>query len=153
MPNKKEPVLVIPLTANYANEVAALAADFYTEMELPGRPDPEHFAKTLKELILMGRAFGHIAVVNGRVIGGIAGLRAQDLVTGELYVQELFWFVLPSFRGAGLRLFRKYEDAIRHMGVRRSIFVHTVGKYASVLQKLYRRCGYVPLEASYYKEF
>lgn len=92
---------------------------------------------------------GYLAVAeDGDLQGMIGAVLISNLVSGELWAVELFWWVEPEARGrTGLRLLKGVEDWARGLGVRH-IQLTAPTKRAGAL---YTRLGFAPTELSYHK--
>lgn len=72
----------------------------------------------------------------------------------ELTSQELFWYVLPTFRrGTGFKLLKALELAVKAKGAASIMMVSTATLRPEVLEFYYKKQGYRPSERTYIKRF
>ena len=128
--------------------LVALGVQFLTTSEYAAHCPPDAGAITtmLETLIPRGSVF--VAEMDGAVVGMLGLLLHPHLYSGLLVADELFWFVDPAARGtAGMRLLAHAEAWARDQEATR---IQMVGPNGRVGQ-LYRRRGYVFIEASFSK--
>ena len=131
--------------------VAAMGPDFWREGNLPGGFNPDVFVRTWSALIDLG--FGRVLVLKrgAQVVGALGFFIVSDPNDGAKVMQEAFWFVHPSARGAGLRLLLKYEEAARELGAKRISMAHINGLMDGKLAKLFEKRGYRAVETHYWR--
>lgn len=97
---------------------------------------------------------------DGAVVGGIGLLALPHPFTGQMYADELVWWVEPEHRGTlvGPQLLRVGEDWARTHGITLIKMVAPMvknedGRYVPApIGTWYERHGYRPCETSHYKE-
>lgn len=102
-------------------------------------------------LHLINDANGILLVTDGGAAGGLVhpSLFNRHHMTG----QELFWWVDPECRGAGLRLLAALEDAARERGAQSFMMgTHEALNFAAAT-KLYGRRGYRASDRNFIKLF
>lgn len=74
-------------------------------------------------------------------------------MTGEMEAIESFWYVQPSWRGGpgGIKLIRAFEEA-RKRGCKRLKMAYLYSVNASMMDSLYRRMDFEPLQKNFVKE-
>jgi GNAT superfamily N-acetyltransferase len=91
-----------------------------------------------------------VAEVDGRVVGMICLALVPHLLTGQLYVDEVAWWVDPAHRGgtAGPRLLKAAEQwAVQN----HANLIRMVAPCGSDAGRYYRRCGYKEVETTFSK--
>lgn len=129
-----------------------LAPLFWAEGKLPGRFVPEVFMRTWESLfsIGVGRIIGYFEF--DQIRGALAYVLMPDPNDGVPTATEMFWFVDPLCRGAGLRLLSAFEEEAKAAGAERLVMVHLTSINAPELRHLYERRGYREVETHYLKE-
>lgn len=110
-------------------------------------PDRTRQAKVMRQLI--GDANGLILVSeNENEIEGMLGaVIMQHPFSAQWVMQELFWYLRPDRRGAGIRLLKKAEDWARSSGATRIILVAPSKRIA----RFYRKTGLSHMEEHFIK--
>lgn len=103
---------------------------------------------------IITRDIGVVFVIehDGLLVGALGGLSHKDLYGDKLIATEMFWFVLPEFRGGGMRLFMAFEKWAKEKGCCRIMMAFLLDLMPEKLAIAYRRRGYVPSEVFYSKE-
>lgn len=132
-------------------ELTRLGAKFYAESGLPGKFVPEVFIANWTKYYEIG--WGNIVgLFEGKVpIGAIGMMSYPDPNDGEPVAMEMFWFVQPESRGAGLKLLDEFERWAANRGAKRITMVHLTQLAPEVLRKLYLRKGYREIEVHFVK--
>lgn len=128
---------------------------FHAEKAIPGAFSLEVFLKNWSTFL--GSGIGTIfGLWNGmNLVGGIGGIVVADLTTGELVVNELFWYVDPAFRKGSwpIRLLHEFRRWGREKGAVRLRMVHILMPNESAstvrLAHVYRNMGLRPIEVAY----
>lgn len=89
-----------------------------------------------------------VAERDGVLIGMLGGGLFTHPLAGSLYAGELFWWVDPDARGAGLRLLRSFERWARAHG---AVCLQMVAPTPDV-EQLYTRLAFTQVETTYQKE-
>jgi GNAT superfamily N-acetyltransferase len=131
---------------------------FFAEGKLPGGFVPGEFLARVGGLIEDGRGIVLASFdVRGDkkvITGALAGVLAPSLFSGRLMATEVFWYVLPEYRGRSdaLRLFAAFEEWAAEVNAKMICFIHLIALAPEKLEKLYRSRGYTPVEVCYLKE-
>ena len=92
------------------------------------------------------------AVVDGRVIGVLAGQVVTDNCSSLLVYQEIVWYVNKRYRKYGLRLRKHVEDWCREQKINRMIMSAMHNSKTEKLFSFYERLGFRPQETKFVKE-
>lgn len=133
---------------------------FYKEGKFPGTFCNATFTRRMEGLIghEPGAVVGSFGP-DGEFQGALAATLCECPFTGDLMAVEMFWYILPRFRGgtAGVRLLQAFDDWARSKGVKRAAMIHLVGETEGVekarLSALYERMGFFPVEINYLKDY
>ena len=135
------------------HDLLAMGSLFFREAKLPGVFNAEYFQKTWSCLIANG--CGNIWTVSkdDQIIGAIGGLQHPDICTGDLVVQEAFWFMHPSQRGgmSALRLYHALADWAMYLNARRLCMSTTFAPGCEKLRQLYHNLGFEAVDVFYFK--
>jgi GNAT superfamily N-acetyltransferase len=85
------------------------------------------------------------------IVGMLGGVAYPDINSGKKMATEFFWYVTPSARGKGLKLFDSFEKWAINKGCSDIIMVHLQDVMPDKLRKLYKRKGYKAIETHYMK--
>ena len=127
--------------------LAFLRSSSYAEFEGP----PEQLKTLFRALLSIGVVF--LAEDGGEPIGMLALAAVPHVLTGQLYGDEVAWWVRPDSRGgpAGLRLLRAAEQ---WAGQRQLMCLRMVQPADEpAVGRLYQRRGYRVVEVSYHKRW
>ena len=94
-----------------------LGRHFFDEAKIGSTFDPDGLLAHLNLLRTTDRLVAYVMAVDGVVVGAIVGCRAKQMMSTAVLVEELFWYVLPGYRGGtgGVRLMKALvEHAERH---------------------------------------
>jgi GNAT superfamily N-acetyltransferase len=132
--------------------MVGMGAEFHANTRYAGVVpwDDASFAATLDNLMRAGRAW--VYEKNGRV-EGMAGALLHPMFFNARYLacQELFVWVNPSERGAGMQLFDMLESWAIDQGARIMIIAFVPGLREKALDRLYRARGYALTDSFYTK--
>jgi len=96
---------------------------------------------------------GILSLEEGGVLqGGLGYLISIDLHFPRKIAIETFWFVLPQYRGPGLKLLDAFEELAKKEGCQQVALVHLSDSFPERLKALYLRRGYNFVESHYVKE-
>jgi GNAT superfamily N-acetyltransferase len=109
--------------------------------------DPAAMAEAATRAITDPRGLLLVSEAADQITGMLGMQIFRPLFGGELVAGELFWWVEPEARGAGLRLLRQAEAWAGAQGVTRIQMVAPVSTPA--LARVYQRLGYTPIETTY----
>lgn len=133
-------------------ELSHLGELMYEETKLPGKFVFGCFISSWEKILDSGNGILLVAENAEKIIGGLGGLLYFDVNDGELTATEMFWYVHPEFRGAGLLLFKQFEAKAVACGAKRLLMVHLHSSMAESLKRFYERNGYRSVETHYVKE-
>lgn len=128
---------------------------FFGEGKMPGGFSPSVFIRSFGELIDSGR--GIVLASFERqgdkktITGALGACLAPSPFNGRLIAAEMFWYVLPEFRGHGLKLLRAFEAWAVESKAEFVSMVHLESLQPTKLKELYMRFGYSLLESYYLK--
>ena len=134
-------------------DFAPLGQKFFDETEgaFTAKFDAEIFAATWARLIEGGWGFVLGAWIDGEPVGTIGATVAPDPCNGELVAQEAFWYVDPSKRGVGVRLFHEFVK-LADTFASKITMGHLIASMPEKLAKLYMREGFKAVEIHYVRE-
>lgn len=140
------------LTVEEVPEVVFLGSLFWEEAKLPGKMIPEKVIESWGKLYQagIGAIIGYFDTT-GKLKGGLGYLLYPDFNDGSIIANEMFWYVDPASRGAGLGLLREYEAQARAAGASRIVMCRTAHLGREPLEKLYLRLGYSEAETLFFK--
>lgn len=113
--------------------------------------DAPEVLETLIQTLIAGDATTVLVVAqgDGLVVGAIGLLVAPHFASGDLLASEVFWYMDPAHRGAGVRLLRAAERWAVAFGAVGVSMVAPNDRLGAV----YERWGYQLLERSYLRRF
>lgn len=142
------------LTVETLADVEHIGHGFTREVGYPGGFSFPAFAKLWGPLL--GMDMGVIFVVRdeNRVIATLGATFIEDGFNGRRVACENFWFVLPEYRKAGLSnlLFDAYENEANARGCRKLLIAHLDTPQAKMLEGIYLKRGFSPIEKTFAKE-
>jgi RimJ/RimL family protein N-acetyltransferase len=96
---------------------------------------------------LIGQSSGALLVSeeDDALVGMIGMFAFPHHFSGEIIAGEVIWWVAPTHRGTGLRLFRAAEQWAKSVGAKR---IQMIAPNPSV-GKIYERMGYEQIETAY----
>lgn len=109
--------------------------------------NPEAQAKIAKMLIAAEHGLLLVDERGGQIVGMIGVLATYHPHSGDKVMSELFWYVDPAHRGAGVKLLKAAEDWGKEHGIAKSLVVAPNAEVCA----LYERLGYEKLETQYIK--
>lgn len=134
-----------------------IAENFWPEgrEDLLGQVDLEHMQRTWAQLHCAGLA----AILacydeHGVLAGALGAMLSPSPHTGDTSAQEVFWYVLPEYRGtrAAAQLIRAYEVWAKRHGARFVLMAHLTHLMPAAIGRFYRLRGYRQTETIYTKE-
>lgn len=129
------------------------AEEFYASSRFLTKFDIDKFVTFWKNAIESGVGIVLVALEDDEIIGAIAGMKYEEPYTGEVSVQEFFWFVRPGHRGmAGVRLYKAFEDWAREKKATVLRMVHLLDSMPEKLERFYGHQGFVAVEKLYSKD-
>lgn len=128
------------------------ARQFFIEGKLFGELNETSFVTGWQNFLKSGIGVLLGAFDGGRLCGAIGGSVFPDFPTGDLVASEFFWYCVPESRGAGLRLFKAFEQRAAERKAVRIIMVHLANLNDGPMSKLFARYGYEFAEKVYIKK-
>lgn len=109
---------------------------------------PDARAATMVSLIEQEQSTVFVVDKGDGPVGMLGMLLYRQPLSGEAIAGEVFWWVDPEHRGAGLALWRAGETWARAMGARK---IQMIAPTEDV-EQIYAARGYAPLERVYQRE-
>ena len=140
----------------YSGEVGLMVPGgqkFFEEGKLPGKFNAEHFTRAWVDYITAGNGevYGLFDDTTGEIQGALGAVFYQDPLTGDDVCTELFWFVLPEHRGAGLQLLDEYLKRACQRDCKRAYMIHLEALHPEALKRVYEHKGFLKVETGYMK--
>ena len=110
-------------------------------------PDRAAMAGLTRMLIDEPHGLVLVAEHDGRITGHIGVVATLHPYSGLPVMSEMFWYVAPEARGAGVRLLKYAETWARANGIAHALMVAPDERVAA----FYRRLGYARLEEQFIK--
>lgn len=104
--------------------------------------------KLMRRLLSDDEGVIFVLEANDNVVGMIGAFVYEHPMSGERIAGEAFWWVEPEKRGRGLQLMRAVERWADEKGAVRLTMIAPTENVG----RLYRACGYEPLETHYQKD-
>lgn len=106
----------------------------------------------LDEMTELCKDVAFFLVVDGKVVGLIAGMEQINLTNGKKALQEVIWYVDREHRSHGKALLEMFEEAAKNRGCACVVMGLMCNSMADRLTKFYERMGYKPFEIQFMKE-
>lgn len=131
-----------------------IAEEFFSLADRPGKFDMDIFKRnwTLFYELGIGTIFVLADDKTDKIYGAIGCVKIPDLMTDTLIAAEMFWFVSAGKRGAGMKLFDRFEKWAKEAGCHTMKMVHMSNIMTDFLHSIYKRRGYREVEVAYEKE-
>ncbi len=132
---------------------------FYKEARLPGTFNNQIFLESTRNIIKTGGVIFASFAGDGSFMGALAAQACNCIFTGVKTMVEVFWFVLPRYRGgpAGIRLLHTFDRWCKINGVTIGAMIHlaqeTSGLAKWQLEKLYGKLGFRLVEYHFIKDY
>lgn len=110
--------------------------------------NPAQMATIAERLVTQADGVVLVAATPFGLVGMLGLLLFAHHLSAELVAGEVFWYVEPEHRGAGLRLLKQAEEWARAHGARRLQMIAPDTRVGQV----YARFGYTPVEVAYQKD-
>jgi GNAT superfamily N-acetyltransferase len=154
--------MIRPITIDELSAVEDAARDFYAASRFLGGFRIERFCETWAALLATGAGVIFAALDGaedgidpaedpGAVAGVIGGLLHREIYGEALIAEEFFWFCRPERRGAGVALYRRFEQWARERGAATIQMVHLLDVMPEKVARFYLRSGFEPVEMRYVK--
>lgn len=84
---------------------------------------------------------------DGDVVGGAGGVVTNFQTSSVLNSIEMFWWVMPEFRGeVGLKLYNEFVAESKRRGAKRLLMAYMANSMPDKLEKFYASKGFTPFE-------
>lgn len=110
-------------------------------------PDRDCMAAAARMLIDSPCALLLLAEKDGAITGSIGMMVTPHPYSGQPMASEMFWYVTPEARGAGVRLLKAAEAWGRELGARHIIMIAPDSRVSTFFQRM----GYARLEEQFIK--
>lgn len=131
--------------------LAPLAEQFYSSSDVLRTFDIEHFSALWRGFFESGIGVIFLLEQDGEIKGTIGGIAFKEAYSPDMLAQEFFWFVDPNSRGAGVKLYRAFEEWAKEKGCDEIRMVHLIDSMPEKVGAFYERIGYKKLEIHYGK--
>lgn len=133
----------------------ALAESFFVEGNLPGKFDFQHFRQTWNAIQAQGNSRLWKSTVEQEITGLLGAVKMPDLMTGDLHVTEIMWYVTPKWRvgSQGMRLFMKLGEWVEELKAKRLLMKRITGVNDTRMHEFYLEHLFREIETGYVREF
>jgi hypothetical protein len=145
-------MIIRDIVAQDKEQILRLVEMFFKErLEKTGMfYSPEHASIHFDTFLNAQGILGLCAVLDGRIVGMIAGIASAIIFSKEVAMQEIVWYVEPQKRKCGLLLLREFEKRSVARGIK---FVMMVGMSGDPVLSFYERVGYIETQRTFTKGF
>lgn len=127
------------------------AAEFYASSKVLNTFEIDRFCETWTALLRGGTGVIFIFCDGEEILGTISGVAYKEPYSQEMIAQEFWWYVLKESRGAGVRLYRAFEEWATARGCSRLRMGHLVDSMPEKVAHFYERIGLQREEVVYSK--
>lgn len=128
------------------------ALEFYRASRFLRNFDIEHFRHSWEMLLSNGSGVIFLYLDHDEIRGALGGVAYPDVNSGELTAVEFFWFISPSARGGGLKLYRAFEEWAREKQCRVIRMAHLADSMPEKMERVYQHLGFEVSEVHWTKE-
>lgn len=141
-------MIVVNYTPRYREPVNDLVVQFFKDSlnEYDLRMEFDTFASLEEKLTIF------VGLDQGEVVGVIAGVVTNQLLSNKLLFQEMMWYVDKNHRGEGTKLMDHMEDWCKDQGIEKIVMCRMHNSMPETLGKFYEKIGYSPFETHYVKD-
>lgn len=132
--------------------LSEIAQSFFSESKFLQDFDMSIFATCWTQFISSEIGVVFVCEEDGKFVGTLGGFKFPDPCNGKLMATEMFWFVLPEYRGRGKELLVEFEDWAKENKCERIIMVHLKDVMPEIVKNIYIKKGYIEMETHYIKE-
>lgn len=128
-----------------------LGRHFFNEAKIGSTFDPGGLLDHLQALRVSGKLVSFLLVIDRQVVGAIVGCLSKQMMSTAVLVEELFWYVLPDYRGGtgGVRLMKALmEHAEWHAD---GIVMARLTAGHTDLHRYYGKLNFTEIESHYLK--
>ncbi len=154
--------MIRPLRIDEVHLMLEAGNAFYLEGKLPGKFNNSVFIRRMKQLIESGNGVVFASfTVDREFRGALAVTVCECMFTGAKMCVEVFWYILPRFRGglAGIKLLQTFDRWCKLNKVDVGAMIHLKqknekgGLEESQLSNVYQSMGFFPVEINYIKDY
>lgn len=127
------------------------AAEFYASSRILKTFEIERFVDTWTRFLYGGMGVIFLLVEGEEILGTIGAVAYMEPYSQEMIAQEFWWYVLKESRGAGVRLYRAFEEWATARGCSRLRMGHLVDSMPEKVAHFYERIGLQREEVVYSK--
>jgi GNAT superfamily N-acetyltransferase len=143
--------MIRPLLISELDMVHKMAREWYASSEVLKNYRPDVFRKTWTHLLMAGTGI-IMGLFHGDVFcGAIGGIIHPDINNGDPTATEFFWYMGKEYRGEGMSLLNAFESWAREYRCK-TIKMTRLMEGPEVLDRIYRKKKYYPIEMIYQKE-
>jgi GNAT superfamily N-acetyltransferase len=95
---------------------------------------------------------GFVLVDDNKIVGAIGALPSGHLTTGNLILQQIFWYVEPIYRRHSVKLLNALEEQAKAMGAQAVLMSMMIHEKTEHMERFYQMHGYKKFEIQYKKE-
>jgi GNAT superfamily N-acetyltransferase len=155
--------MIRAITIDELGAVEPAAREFYAASRVLGSPFRiDRFREIWQSLLATGAGVIFAAIDGaedgvdpvedaGAIAGVIGGILHREIYGEAMIAEEFFWFVRPERRGAGVALYRRFEEWARERGAESIQMVHLFDVMPEKVARFYLRSGFEPAEMRYVK--
>jgi GNAT superfamily N-acetyltransferase len=141
------------ITIGELARVEDAAREFYAASRMLGaRFRIDRFREIWEPLLRAGAGVIFADWRQDEIAGVIGGIVHREIYGDALVAEEFFWFVREQYRGAGVALYRRFEEWARGRGASSIQMVHLFDSMPEKVAKFYLRSGFEPAEMRYVKQ-
>lgn len=119
--------------------------------DIPGMEfNAEHYVAFWRSMLTSGAAAIFLSVDGeGRVKGGIGGIKYPQPLTGQLTAVEMFWYTKKDSRGDGVRLYKAFYYWAVESGCKKLAMIYLPCSMPDELHTFYTKQGFDLVEMHY----
>jgi GNAT superfamily N-acetyltransferase len=119
-------------------------AEYYSEILAS---NTEQMTEVARRLIAIDHGLLLVDDRGGALVGMLGGFVYDHPISGSRTAVEMFWYVMPEFRGAGIRLLKRFERWAHDAGASLLQMIAPSSEVGS----MYERMGFTYVETTYQK--
>jgi GNAT superfamily N-acetyltransferase len=132
-------------------QLSECAREFYASSRVLKTFDIDRFCETWTRFLYSEMGVIFLLVEGEEILGTIGGVAYMEPYSQEMIAQEFWWYVLKESRGAGVRLYRAFEEWATERGCSRLRMGHLVDSMPEKVAHFYERIGLQREEVVYSK--
>lgn len=131
--------------------MSRVAQVFYASSEHLIKFELNKFCELWTSLLASGTGIIYALFVGDDIVGVLGGIKHRDPYNSDTVASEMFWFVLPQYRGSGLNLLNAFEQWAKHHGCVSIKMAYLVDSMPEKVRIIYKRRKYKEAEHIYIK--